>query len=156
MGDVYKAKQLKPVRRTVAIKIIKPGMDSKEVIARFEAERQALALMDHPNIARVLDVGATEQGRPWFAMELVRGDSVTAFADEERLSVRHRLDLFMQICDAFDIPILVLCDTPGMMVGPDVEETALVRHCSRLFVTGANVSVPMVSVSTRRLWPACW
>jgi serine/threonine protein kinase/tetratricopeptide (TPR) repeat protein len=100
MGVVYMAEQLRPVRRRVAMKIVKPGMDSRQVIARFEAERQALALMDHPGIARVLDAGTTESGRPYFAMELVRGVPVTAYCDEHRLTPRERLALFVQICHA--------------------------------------------------------
>ncbi len=84
-GVVYMAEQQRPVRRKVAIKIIKPGMDTKEVIARFEAERQALALMDHPNIARVLDAGETDEGRPYFAMELVKGVPLTDFCDQNKL-----------------------------------------------------------------------
>ena len=99
-GVVYMAEQETPVRRRVALKVIKLGMDTKSVIARFEAERQALAMMDHPNIARVLDVGATETGRPYFVMELVRGIKITAFCDESRLTMRRRLDLFIQICQA--------------------------------------------------------
>lgn len=99
-GVVYMAEQLEPVRRRVALKIIKLGMDTKSVIARFEAERQALALMDHPNIAKVLDAGATETGRPYFVMELVRGTKITEFCDERRLSTRERLDLFIQVCHA--------------------------------------------------------
>ena len=99
-GVVYMAEQHKPVRRKVALKIIKPGMDTKEVIARFEAERQALALMDHPNIAKVLDAGATESGRPYFVMELVRGVPVTEFCDEQKLSTRDRLQLFVDVCRA--------------------------------------------------------
>ena len=89
-----------PVRRKVALKIIKPGMDTRQVIARFEAERQALALMDHPNIAKVLDAGATESGRPYFVMELVRGIPITEYCDQHRLPIRERLDLFMQVCQA--------------------------------------------------------
>ena len=100
MGVVYVAEQEKPVRRKVALKIIKPGMDTKEVIARFEAERQALALMDHPNIAKVLDAGSTESGRPYFVMELVRGIPIAEYCDIKRLSVRERLDLFVQVCQA--------------------------------------------------------
>ena len=88
MGVVYVAEQTQPVRRKVALKIIKPGMDTKQVIARFEAERQALAMMDHPNIAKVLDAGATESGRPYFVMELVRGIPITEYCDRERLSIR--------------------------------------------------------------------
>ncbi len=99
-GVVYMAEQLEPVRRKVALKVIKAGMDTREVIARFEAERQALALMDHPNIARVLDAGATEAGRPYFVMELVRGLPVTEFCDRESLSYRERLEIFVAICHA--------------------------------------------------------
>ena len=100
MGDVYMAEQEKPVRRTVALKIIKPGMDTEQVIARFEAERQALALMEHPNIAKVLDFSATEAGRPYFVMELVKGVSITDFCDQNRLTPRQRLELFIPICQA--------------------------------------------------------
>src|ERR1035441_4075966 len=99
-GVVYMAEQEKPVRRRVALKVIKLGMDTKNVIARFEAERQALAMMDHPNIARVLEAGATETGRPYFVMELVRGVKITTYCDENRLNVRQRLELFIQICGA--------------------------------------------------------
>jgi serine/threonine protein kinase len=100
MGLVYVAEQSRPVRRKVALKIIKPGMDSKQVIARFEAERQALATMDHPNIARVHDGGSTESGRPYFVMELVRGIPITEYCDRERLSINDRLDLFVLVCRA--------------------------------------------------------
>ncbi len=99
-GVVYMAEQEHPVRRRVALKVIKLGMDTKSVIARFEAERQALALMDHPNIARVLDAGATETGRPYFVMELVRGVRITDYCDEHHLDTRQRLRLFIQICHA--------------------------------------------------------
>jgi eukaryotic-like serine/threonine-protein kinase len=99
-GVVYVAEQREPVKRRVALKIIKLGMDTKQVIARFEAERQALALMDHPNIARVLDAGATETGRPYFVMELVRGTRITDYCDENNLSTAQRLDLFRQVCHA--------------------------------------------------------
>jgi len=99
-GVVYMAEQEEPVRRRVALKIIKLGMDTNQVIARFEAERQALALMDHPNIAKVFDGGATEAGRPYFVMELVRGVKITDYCDEQRLSTRERLDLFTQVCQA--------------------------------------------------------
>jgi len=97
-GVVYMAEQEEPVRRRVALKVIKLGMDTKNVIARFEAERQALALMDHPNIAKVLDAGATESGRPFFVMELVRGIRITDYCDQNNLSTRERLDLFIQVC----------------------------------------------------------
>jgi len=99
-GVVYMAEQHQPVRRRVALKVIKLGMDTKSVIARFEAERQALAMMDHPNIAKVFDGGATEAGRPYFVMELVRGLKITDYCDEKKLSTRERLDLFMQVCQA--------------------------------------------------------
>jgi serine/threonine protein kinase/Flp pilus assembly protein TadD len=99
-GVVYRAEQDEPVRRTVALKIIKLGMDTRAVVARFEAERQALALMDHPNIARVYDAGATEAGRPFFVMELVPGAPITVFCREQQLSVRARLELFQQVCRA--------------------------------------------------------
>jgi eukaryotic-like serine/threonine-protein kinase len=99
-GAVYLAEQEKPVRRKVAIKIIKLGMDTKSVIARFEAERQALALMDHPNIAKVLDAGATETGRPYFVMELVRGVPMIHFCEENHLGNTERLELFIRVCGA--------------------------------------------------------
>lgn len=99
-GVVYMAEQEEPVRRRVALKVIKLGMDTKSVIARFEAERQALALMDHPNIAKVLEAGATESGRPYFVMELVRGVKVTDYCDRHHLATRDRLDLFIKVCQA--------------------------------------------------------
>jgi serine/threonine protein kinase len=100
MGVVYEAEQLRPVKRTVAIKVIKLGMDTSEVIARFDAERQALAMMDHPGIARVYDAGATETGRPYFVMEFVRGVPITRYCDEKTLSTQDRLQLFAKVCDA--------------------------------------------------------
>ncbi len=100
MGVVYMAEQREPVIRKVALKIIKLGMDTRQVVARFEAERQALALMDHPNIAKVLDGGATESGRPYFVMDLVPGLPITQFCDEANLSTRERLDLFLEVCSA--------------------------------------------------------
>jgi tetratricopeptide (TPR) repeat protein len=99
-GVVYMAEQLAPVRRKVALKVIKPGFDTRQVIARFEAERQALALMDHENIARVLDAGATDSGRPYFVMELVHGVPITDFCDANQLPPRQRLELFAQVCRA--------------------------------------------------------
>ncbi|MHC4416317.1 MAG: protein kinase domain-containing protein [Planctomycetota bacterium] len=99
-GAVYMAEQEEPVQRKVALKIIKLGMDTKQVIARFEAERQALAMMEHPNIARVLEAGATETGRPYFVMELVKGIPITEYCDNNNLDMRERLDLFMQVCRA--------------------------------------------------------
>jgi serine/threonine protein kinase/Tol biopolymer transport system component len=100
MAVVYMAEQEQPIRRKVALKIIKLGMDTKQVIARFEAERQALALMDHPSIAKVLDAGATEAGRPYFVMELVQGVSITEYCDKNNLSTKDRLALFVQVCNA--------------------------------------------------------
>jgi serine/threonine protein kinase len=99
-GVVFLAEQQRPLRRRVALKVLKPGMDSKQVVARFEAERQALALMDHPHIARVLDGGATASGRPYFVMELVKGAPITAFCDQGGLGVRERLGLFVDVCHA--------------------------------------------------------
>jgi serine/threonine protein kinase/tetratricopeptide (TPR) repeat protein len=100
MGVVYMAEQEQPVQRKVALKIIKAGMDSRHVLARFEAERQALALMDHPHIAKVLDAGATPEGRPYFVMELVKGQPITRYCDEHRLTPRQRLELFVPVCQA--------------------------------------------------------
>jgi serine/threonine protein kinase/tetratricopeptide (TPR) repeat protein len=100
MGLVFVAEQQHPVRRKVALKVIKPGMDTRQVVARFEAERQALALMDHPNIAKVLDGGETAGGRPYFVMELVKGVPITQFCDDNRLSPRERLELFVPVCEA--------------------------------------------------------
>jgi tetratricopeptide (TPR) repeat protein len=100
MGTVFMAEQTQPVQRKVALKIIKPGMDSRPVIARFEAERQALALMDHPNIARVLEAGTTDSGRPYFVMELVKGVPLTKYCDQQRLTPRQRLELFLPVCQA--------------------------------------------------------
>jgi WD40 repeat protein len=100
MGLVYRAEQTEPVKRQVALKLIKSGTDSRVVLARFDAERQALALMDHPNIARVYDGGTTEQGQPFFVMELVQGVPLTVYCDQKRLNVRSRLELFVQVCQA--------------------------------------------------------
>ena len=100
MGTVYMAEQTEPVRRKVAVKVIKPGMDSRQVIARFEAERQALAMMDHVNIARVFDGGTTENGRPYFVMELVHGVPITKYCDDNHLTPRQRLELFVPVCQA--------------------------------------------------------
>jgi serine/threonine protein kinase len=99
-GIVWMAEQIEPVRRRVALKIIKLGMDTKEVIARFEQERQALAMMDHPNIAKVFDAGVTPTGRPFFVMELVRGIKITEYCDQANLSTAKRLALFIAVCQA--------------------------------------------------------
>jgi serine/threonine protein kinase len=100
MGVVYMAEQVEPLRRRVALKLIRPGMDTRQVIARFEAERQTLAIMDHPGIARVLDAGETDGGRPYFVMELVRGVPITAFCDKAQLNTRNRLELLLAVCQA--------------------------------------------------------
>jgi serine/threonine protein kinase/uncharacterized protein HemY len=100
MGEVFKAEQREPIHRIVALKVIKLGMDTKEVIARFEGERQALAMMDHPNIARVFDAGATDAGRPYFVMEFVSGEPITEYCDKHQLTIRQRLELFVSVCDA--------------------------------------------------------
>src|SRR5262249_8916299 len=100
MGVVFMAEQQQPVQRKVALKIIQPGMDSKHVIARFEAERQALALMDHPHIAKVLDGGTTASGRPYFVMDLVKGLPLTKYCDEHHLTPRERVELFVSVCQA--------------------------------------------------------
>jgi hypothetical protein len=99
MGEVRLAEQQRPVRRHVALKIIKAGLDTAQVVARFEAERQALALMDHSAIARVFDAGSTDLGRPYFVMEYVRGESITSYCDRQRLTIRERLDLFVHVCE---------------------------------------------------------
>src|SRR5262245_8953407 len=100
MGTVFRAEQTEPVHRHVALKIIRPGMDSRQVLARFEAERQALAMMDHPNIAKVLDAGTTQTSRPYFVMELIDGVPVNKFCDAKHLTVRERLELFIPVCQA--------------------------------------------------------
>ena len=100
MGVVFMAEQTVPIQRTVALKIIKPGMDTRQVVARFEAERQALAMMDHPNIAKVLDAGTTDSGRPYFVMELVKGVPITKYCDEKQLPLRDRLELMLPVCHA--------------------------------------------------------
>src|SRR3984885_11869703 len=100
MGTVFLAEQLRPVRRQVALKLIKRGMGSRTVLARFESERQALALMEHPNIARVLDAGTTADGRPFFVMDLVKGTPITQYCDSHKLTPRERLELFVPVCHA--------------------------------------------------------
>jgi tRNA A-37 threonylcarbamoyl transferase component Bud32 len=100
MGEVWVADQLEPIKRRVALKLIKPGMDSRSVLGRFEAERQALAVMDHPNIAKVLDAGAAADGRPYFVMELVKGTPITEFCDVRKLTPKQRLELFIPVCQA--------------------------------------------------------
>ena len=100
MGAVWLAEQTEPVRRQVALKVVKLGLDTKQIVARFEAERQALAIMEHPHIAQVLDAGATDTGRPYFVMELVRGTRITDYCDQHRLTTSARIDLFIKVCQA--------------------------------------------------------
>jgi serine/threonine protein kinase len=100
MGTVYAAEQEQPVRRSVAIKVIRAGMGSREIVARFEAERQAQAMMDHPNIAKVLDAGTTDAGLPYFVMELVTGIPITQYCDQNQLPLGERLELFLPVCRA--------------------------------------------------------
>src|ERR1700723_508847 len=99
MGEVWLAEQKEPVRRRVAVKLIKAGMDTREVVARFESERQALALMDHPVIAKVFDAGATPEGRPYFVMEYVAGLPITTYCDNHKLTTRQRMELFILVCE---------------------------------------------------------
>jgi len=102
MAVVYKAQQHRPVRRIVAVKLIKLGMDTRQFVARFDAERQALAMMDHPNVARVFDAGSTDAGRPYFVMEFVPGQRIVEWCDARRLTVRERLELFIPVCQAVE------------------------------------------------------
>ncbi len=153
MGVVFMAEQVHPVRRRVALKIIKPGMDTKSVIARFEAERQALAMMDHPNIAKVLDAGATDTGRPFFVMELVRGIKITDFCDQNSLSTGERLKLFSLVCHAIqhahqkgiihrDIKpsnILVTISEPGAPGCPKVIDFGIAKATSDQQLTDKTV-----------------
>jgi hypothetical protein len=137
-GIVYMADQHTPVRRRVALKIIKPGMDTKQVIARFKAELQALALMDHPNIARAIDAGATDAGRPYFVMELVRGVPITDYCDQNNLAVDERLRLFAEVA------------TPCSMRTRKASSTATLnpRTCSSRCMTGGRCPK-----SSTLVWP---
>ncbi|MFC1792772.1 protein kinase [Planctomycetota bacterium] len=143
MGLVYIAEQKRPVKRRVALKIIKPGMDSKQVIARFEAERQALALLDHPNIAHVFDAGATKAGRPYFVMEYVKGMTITHYCDENKLSIEERLELFRDVCEGLhhahqkgiihrDIkPSNILVSVHGERVVPKIIDFGIAKATAR-------------------------
>src|SRR5256714_8485377 len=147
------AEQEEPVRRRVALKVIKLGMDTKNVIARFEAERQALAVMDHPNIAKVFDAGATNTGRPYFVMELVRGIKITEYCDASNLSTEDRLKLFMQVCQAIqhahqkgiihrDIKpsnILVTISEPGALGCPKVIDFGIAKATTGQRLTDKTV-----------------
>ena len=99
MREVWRAEQTEPFHRTVALKLIKAGMDTRAVVARFDSERQALALMEHPNIAKVFEAGATQEGRPYFVMEYVHGFPITDYCDRHRFTIKERLGLFMQVCE---------------------------------------------------------
>src|SRR5438876_2116458 len=152
-GAVYVAEQREPLKRRVALKIIKLGMDTRQVIARFEAERQALALMDHPNIAKVFDAGATETGRPYFVMELVRGIKITDYCDQNHLSTEDRLKLFTRVCHAIqhahqkgiihrDIKpsnILVTISEPGAPGCPKVIDFGIAKATSGQRLTDKTV-----------------
>ena len=152
-GIVYMAEQEEPVRRRVAVKVIKVGMDTKQVIARFEAERQALALMDHPNIAKVLDAGATDNGRPYFVMELVRGTRITDYCDQNNLPTEERLQIFVQVCQAVqhahqkgivhrDIKpsnILVTVNEPGGPGHPKVIDFGIAKATTGQYLTDKTV-----------------
>jgi serine/threonine protein kinase len=124
MGLVFVAEQQQPVRRKVALKVIKPGMDTLQVIARFEAERQALALMDHPNIAKVYDGGATPSGRLYFVMELVKGVAITDYCDQNQIPVRERLELFLHVCQAVQHAHQKGCSCTFALADPDAAAVA--------------------------------
>ena len=149
MGVVYLAEQMEPVRRQVALKLIKIGMDTEQIVARFELERQALAMMEHPGIAHVLDAGATEDGRPYFVMEVVRGTPITDFCDKKGLSLNQRLALFARVCDALnhahqkgiihrDIkPSNVLVESRGGEVTPKIIDFGIAKATNQRLIEGA-------------------
>jgi eukaryotic-like serine/threonine-protein kinase len=151
MGTVWIAQQTGPVRRTVALKLIKAGMDSKAVIARFEAERQALALMDHPNIARVLDGGTTSAGRPYFVMDLVQGVPITKFCDEHRLTPRQRLELFIPVCQAVQH-----AHQKGVIHRDLKPSNVLVAPLDPPLAKGGPGGVPPASRSPSKAWSPAW
>ena len=166
MGTVYFAEQIQPVRRQVALKLIRAGMDSRQVLARFESERQALALMDHPNIARVLDAGTTESGRPFFVMELVKGIPLTDFCDQHRLDLPTRLNLFRQICSAVqhahqkgiihrDLkPTNILVEDHAGTPVPKVIDFGLAKATSGLSLTEASLFTAFGTIAGTPLYMA--
>jgi len=149
MGEVWLAEQSVPVQRQVALKLIRAGMDSRRVVSRFEVERQTLALMEHPAIARVFDGGQTTEGRPWFAMELVRGVPLNQYCDAERLTTRERLALFAQVCEGVqhahqkaiihrDLkPSNVLVSTVDGKAQPKIIDFGIAKATDRRFADGA-------------------
>ncbi|HEY2786130.1 MAG TPA: serine/threonine-protein kinase, partial [Fimbriiglobus sp.] len=161
MGTVYRAEQVQPVKRTVAVKLIKLGMDSRAVLNRFEAERQALALMSHPNISKVLDAGVTPDGRPFFVMELVSGVPLTEYCDTHKLPVADRLELFRQVCQAIqhahqkgiihrDLkPSNILVETPDGKPVPKVIDFGLAKAVGEVALTEKTlVTTPGFVVGT--------
>ena len=162
MGTVFLAEQLRPVRRQVALKLIKRGMDSRNVLARFESERQALALMEHPHIARVLDAGTTADGRPFFVMELVKGIPITEYCDAHRLDLNARLALFRQVCSAVqhahqkgiihrDLkPSNILVESHDDQPVPKVIDFGLAKATSGLRLTEQACSRPSAASPARR------
>ena len=166
MGSVFLAEQTQPVKRQVALKLIKAGMDSKTVLARFESERQALALMDHPHIAKVLDAGTTDSGRPFFVMELVKGISLTEYCDGHRLGLLERLNLFRQICSAVqhahqkgiihrDLkPSNVLVESHDGLPVPKVIDFGLAKATSGLQLTEQSLYSAFGSVAGTPLYMA--
>jgi serine/threonine protein kinase len=172
MGVVYLAQQRKPMRRKVALKVIKPGMDSQQVIARFEAERQALAVMNHPGIARIFDAGMTEEGRPFFVMELIRGVRIDKYCDDAKLTVKDRLNLFIDVCQAIQhahqkgvihrdlkpsnilvtlhdgIPVVKVIDFGiAKALNHDLTERTLFTHSSEMIGTPAYMSPEQLEMS---------
>ena len=166
MGSVYLAEQIQPVKRQIALKLIKPGMDSKAVLARFESERQALALMDHPHIAKVLDAGTTEAGRPFFVMELVKGIPLTDYCDQHRFGLPQRLTLFSQICSAIqhahqkgiihrDLkPTNILVESHDGAPVPKVIDFGLAKATSGLHLTDRSLFTAFGSVAGTPLYMA--
>ena len=161
MGEVWLAEQVEPVRRRVAVKVVKAGIDTAEVVARFEAERQALALMDHPAIARVFDAGATDQGRPYFVMEYVAGESLTTYCDRHKLSIVERLELFMQVCEGVqhahqkgvihrDLkPSNILVAAAGRRPAPKIIDFGIAKATTQA-LSGQHAAAPTSAASSAR------